>query len=68
MFNIFQNTGEPTIRCALPDGGRLPDFLRETAWRFDGKVADIRAEQLSFDVSTVNAVMHQNGFYIYTRI
>ncbi|WP_062017746.1 hypothetical protein [Aureimonas sp. AU4] len=68
MYNLFQHREDPSIVCALPDGGRLPPFLRDRAWRFGGKVDDIRAEQLSFDVSTVDAVLRQNGFYIYTRL
>ena len=68
MFNLFQQTDEPTIICALPDGGRVPRFLRGHGWAFRGKVDQIRSDQFASDKLSVDAMIHRNGYYIYTRI
>lgn len=68
MFNLFQRTDEPTIICALPDGGRIPRFLRSEGWTYHCKVDDIRDEQFQCDRPWVEAVIDRNGFYVYARI
>lgn len=67
MFNLFRQKHEPTIVCALPEGGALPFFLHE-AWEYEGKVAEIESQQLEFDKPALSAMLRQNGFYLYTRI
>lgn len=68
MFNLFHRTDDLTVICALPDGGRLPRFLRSGRWSFHGKVEDIRSQQLEFDRASVDAVIDRQGFYLYTKI
>ena len=67
MFNLFRQKHDPTIVCGLLDGATPPSFLTTVAWEYEGKADEIRSEQLEFDKPSLDAVLRQNGFYLFTR-
>lgn len=67
MFNLFHHKQEPSIHCALRDGAALPDFLRNRAWRYDGKVETVDGTLQQLDARAAEAVIDTTGYYIFTR-
>ena len=67
MFNLFRATCEPTIFCAIRDGGALPGFLRAPAWEYEGRATEPYGTTADLDKKAEAALFRQMGFYIFAR-
>lgn len=66
MFNVFQQRKDPSIVCVIPDVGVLPSFLRDSGWRYAGRMERAKGALAEFDTASANAVIGRTGFYVYT--
>lgn len=66
MFNVFHQRKDPSIVCVIPDAGIMPSFLRDTGWRYAGRMDRVNGALADFDNASANAVIERTGFYVYT--
>ncbi|WP_091139610.1 hypothetical protein [Microvirga guangxiensis] len=63
-FNLFRNTQQDGLVCAVPEERSVPSFVAGPHWQFGGRL-DGSETPLGFDAQAAMTGVRFNGFYIF---
>jgi len=64
-YNLFRHRRKQDLVCAAPEDCAVPGFIAGESWIFDGKVTEMTAAPMGFNVSAAAADVRFNGFYLF---
>ncbi len=63
-YNLFRNTQQDGLVCAVPEERTVPSFVTGPQWQFSGRL-DCGNAPLGFDKQAAMTGVRFNGFYLF---